>query len=149
MSVSVLPILQAVASAVLGLAAVWAPPSLAQGTAQQEDLSGFRAKPEEIALLPRYCWGTFNEKWRGPGMEAFNLPGGCGGRFNHFCPGMLSLARARTSVSNPQRRSYWLGVAADHMNYTVDGIKGFPACPMRGVVNATVQEIRTMQAAQR
>lgn len=82
-------------------------------------------------------------------MSDFNPPGGCGERFNHFCPGILSLARAKTSFGHPQRRSYWLGVAADHTNYTVDGIKGLPACPMRATVDATVQEIRTLRAGQR
>lgn len=146
MSVCNVPLLQASAAVVFVAAVAWSAPALSQGAAQQEDLSGFKAKPTEIALLPRYCWGTFNEKFRGPGMAEFNLPGGCGERFNHFCPGMLSIARARASSSNAQRRRYWVQVANDHMNYTVDGIKGYPACPMRGAVDAAVQEIRMLQA---
>lgn len=148
MFVSNFPALRGSAALVLAVVA-WAAPAFAQAGAQAEDLSGFTAKPSEIALLPQYCWGTFDARFRGPGMEAFNLPGGCGGRFNHFCPGALSLARAKISAGNPQRRSYWLGVADDHMRYTVDGIKGLPACPMRGTVDAMVQEIRILKGSQR
>lgn len=139
------------AGAALALATMTAlaTPAFSQGAAKNKDLSGFKAEPTELALLPRYCWASFNEKFRGPGTEAFNLPTGCGERFNHFCPGVLSLTRAKASLADPQRRSYWIGVAADHMRYTVNGIKDLPACPMRPTVDAMVEEIRALQASQR
>ena len=139
------------AGAALALATMTAlaTPAFSQGAAKNKDQSGFKAEPTELALLPRYCWASFNEKFRGPGTEAFNLPTGCGERFNHFCPGVLSLTRAKASLADPQRRSYWIGVAADHMRYTVNGIKDLPACPMRPTVDAMVEEIRALQASQR
>ena len=112
----------------------------------QEDLSGFKATNIEVVQLPRYCWATFDPKWSKPGMAAFNLPAGCGDRFNHFCPGVLSLQRAKSSLADGRKRAYWQGVAADHMRYTAAGLAKFPACPLRPTVDAMVQEIRTLQA---
>jgi hypothetical protein len=118
----------------------------AQGTAQ-EDLSGFKATPLEIAQLPRYCWGTFDPKWTKPGMAEFNLPGGCGERFNHFCPGVLSLQRAKGSLADAKRRSYWLGVAQGHIRYTVDGLANVNTCPMKPTVAAMAEQIRVMKSS--
>ena len=112
----------------------------------QEDLSGFHATSMEVVQLPKYCWGTFDSKWTKPGMGAYNLPAGCGERFNHFCPGVLSLQRAKSSLADGKKRAYWLGVAADHMRYTVGGLQKFPACPLRPTVDRLVQEISTLRA---
>ena len=115
----------------------------------QEDLSGFRATPLEIAQLPRYCWASFDPKWTQPGMSEFNLPGGCGERFNHFCPGVLSLQRAKAALADPTRRRYWLGVADGHIHYTVDGIAKLTTCPMQPTVKKLADEIRVLKGAGR
>ena len=119
--------------------------AVAGDPAAQNDLSGFKATDIEIVQLPKYCWSSFDGKWSKPGMAAFNLPSGCGDRFNHFCPGVLSLQRAKASLADGKKRAYWLGVAADHMTYTVGGLQKFPACPLRPTVDAMVQEIRTLR----
>ncbi len=115
----------------------------------QEDLSGFRATPLEIAQLPRYCWGSFDPKWTQPGMSEFNLPGGCGERFNHFCPGVLSLQRAKGALADMKRRSYWLGVAQDHVRYTVDGLAQVTTCRMKPTVTSMAEEIRVLRGMNR
>ena len=120
----------------------------AQGSAQ-DDLSGFKATPLEIAQLPRYCWASFDPKWTKPGMSEFNLPGGCGERFNHFCPGVLSLQRAKAALADARRRSYWLGVAQDHFRYTVNGLANVTTCPMKPTVTSMVEEIRVLKGLSR
>ncbi len=127
-------------ASVLAVAAGASAPGVAQ-----EDLSGFKATNIEVVQLPRYCWASFDAKWAKPGMTAFNLPGGCGGRFNHFCPGVLSLQRAKSALADPNKRAYWLGVADGHIKYTVDGIKEYPACPLRANVDMLAQEIRNLR----
>lgn len=112
----------------------------------QEDLSGFKATPLEIAQLPRYCWASFDPKWTQPGMAEFNLPGGCGERFNHFCPGVLSLQRAKAALADAKRRSYWLNVAQDHFRYTVDGLAHVTTCRMKPTVTSMAEEIRVLKS---
>lgn len=125
-------------------------PSVGAADKSASDLSGFVPSILEQALLPKYCWGAFNPKFRGPGMEAYSLPtGGCGGGMNHFCPALVSLNRAKKAISDPSKRGYWLGVARGHIEYTLTAVKDYPACPLRQKIEQVAIDIRTKQATHR
>lgn len=113
---------------------------------QQPDLSGFRPSALEVTLLPRYCWGSFNPQFRGPGMEAFNLPprSVCGERMNHFCPAIVSINRAKKDTT-PQR-GYWISVADDHMKYTLNALSEVPGCPLAPEIQRFAGELRTLKS---
>ena len=121
-------------------------PAFAHAAKPASDGSGFFPGALEIVRLPKMCWGQFDSKFRGPGFE---LPGGCGGSMNHLCPTYVSLNRAKSAVADPGARVYWLGVAHGHIEYTINAIKNYPACPLRDEIGRLQGEIRGMQAAKR
>lgn len=110
----------------------------------QADLSGFAPTIMETMLLPKYCWGQFNSQFRGAGMAAYNLPPRevCGERMNHFCPAIVSLNRARKDA---RMRGYWIGVARDHIEYTLKALREVPACPLSGEIERFAIEIKSIR----
>ena len=120
--------------------------SFAQG-AKAEDLSGFTAQAHEVAQLPRYCWATYNQKFRGPGMEAFHTPKSCEGWFNHFCPGVLSLARAKTTAGDKARLELLIKTAQDHFRYTLGHLDRTPACPMGPTIEGFMREAGALRGS--
>lgn len=128
---------------------VWAAPAPAQtapGKAAQPDLSGFRPSVMEVMLLPKYCWGQFDTRFRGPGMQAYNFPPRevCGERMNHFCPAIVSLARAKKDAG---MRGYWLDVANGHIDYTLKALSEVPKCPLSSEIERYAIEIKSMRRA--
>lgn len=110
----------------------------------QPDLSGFRPTVMEVMLLPQYCWGQFNAKFQGPGMQAYNFPPReiCGERMNHFCPALVSLARAK---KDQRMRGYWIDVANGHIDYTINALREVPRCPLGGEIEKYAVEIKSMR----
>jgi hypothetical protein len=130
---------------------VWAAPSAAQSAPAKKaspDLSGFRPTMMETMLLPQYCWGQFNPQFQGGGMQAYNLPPRevCGERMNHFCPALVSLARAK---KDQRMRGYWIGVANDHIEYTLSALREVPRCPLSAEIERYAIEIKSMRGSVR
>ena len=67
----------------------------------------------------------------------------CGVYVNHYCPALLEVIRANKSFDNLGARKQHLVVARRETLYTLNGIKGFPACPIRGHVESTLKQVET------
>jgi hypothetical protein len=106
-------------------------------------MTGLNPTAVEVAQLPRFCWGQMNvPNAAGP---QYNL-GGCGWGMNHYCPGLIKLIRAKTSVGK-ERSLPLLRAAAGDIRYTEQAIKGFPDCPIRSHVAASRAEVTKLMAA--
>jgi hypothetical protein len=139
------------AAIVLGLLLAWSAVTMAQTAPAKKpapDLSGFKPTVTETMLLPQYCWGQFDARLQGPGMQAYNLPPRevCGERMNHFCPALVSLARAK---KDPKMRGYWIGVANDHIEYTLNALRDVPRCPLGSEIERYAIEIKSLRASTR
>jgi hypothetical protein len=137
------------AAIVLGLLLAWSAVTMAQTAPAKKpapDLSGFKPTVTETMLLPQYCWGQFDARLQGPGMQAYNLPPRevCGERMNHFCPALVSLARAK---KDPKMRGYWIDVANGHIDYTLKALREVPKCPLGSEIERYAIEIKAMRAS--
>lgn len=101
----------------------------------------YKAAPSEVVLLPRFCWAQYMEKVEGPQYEIPRST--CGVYTNHYCPALIELIRANKSFGNPGLRKQHLVVARRETLYTLNGIKSFPSCPIRGHVESTLREVET------
>lgn len=114
--------------------------------AAKKSESIFEPSALEVTRLPPYCWGQFNPQLRGPGMNSYNLPPGCGWKMNHYCPGLVALGRAKSDV---RRSRFWLGVAQGELRYTINGLKQFPNCPLIGDVQKYMREVEALSRSPR
>jgi hypothetical protein len=97
----------------------------------------YKAPATEVALLPRFCWGQYLERVDGPGYEIQ----GCGPLTNHYCDGLLELARANKTFGNKSARIQHLKRAKENTLYTLNGIAQFPSCAIRNHVETTLQRL--------
>ena len=94
----------------------------------------------EATLMPKFCWKQFlGPKFSGPGY--YIPPKTCGYVTNHYCPGLIDLSRANRTIGNERRRRDALLSARTNVLYTLRGIKGYPNCPIRAHVEATLRVI--------
>lgn len=99
-----------------------------------------RAPPDEVVRLPKYCWGQYNAKLKGP---KFNIQReSCGVYTNHFCQGMLQFNRSQNPMASPSERRQYLAEAAGNIEYTMKGIKDFPGCYIRKHVAIMQKRVR-------
>lgn len=94
-----------------------------------------KASPQEVTLLPRYCWGYYNASLRN--NPAFLIPNGCGSAMNHFCGGIVEFNRAQTARSI-QERVTKLRLARQSFRYTQSSYRNprFRGCPIRADVES-------------
>lgn len=87
------------------------------------------AAPEEIMQLPKYCWGHYNKKFKGP---KYNInKQSCGPYMNHFCPGILRFNRSQNPMAGKGERQTYLKHSLRNFEYTIKGMKEYPACYIR------------------
>jgi hypothetical protein len=128
-------ILQGVLTALVSCSLVLAVLSevCAQGAPRRD--GGWKPTATEVAQLPKYCWAQFT-KVKGPEYE---LPKGCGGGMNHYCPALVEYMRASRSYSDRQERLGHLNRARRNVLYTLRAMERYPACPLRADVETTLK----------
>lgn len=97
------------------------------------------APVSEYTLLPKFCWGHFNDDLKG---EQYYIPG-CGVGTNHYCDGLLDLQRAKKTKNVHQKKPMLARAKRDTL-YTIgwlerEGVMG--SCPISPHVKQTLQEI--------
>lgn len=99
-----------------------------------------RAPPNEVMRLPKYCWGHYNPKFKGP---KFNIDKTlCGPFTNHFCQGILRFNRSQNPMASKGERRKYLTQAAGNFDYTLNGLKDHPRCNIRKHVMIMRQKAR-------
>lgn len=87
------------------------------------------AAPDELLRLPKYCWGHYNKRFKGP---KFNISKeSCGPLINHFCPGILRFNRSQNPLAGKAERAGYLKQSIGNFDYTMDGMKQYPGCYIR------------------
>jgi hypothetical protein len=97
----------------------------------------------EIAHLPRYCWAQM--KVPGAKGEEYTIPEDCGPRMMSYCPGLLSLQRARRTTSDAWR-SRFLADARIQVRATLRSVRKYPACSIAEHVNQAMDELNRLIA---
>jgi hypothetical protein len=96
-----------------------------------------RASAMEIAQLPQFCWAQYTDH-RGP---QYSIPGICGPNMNHYCYGLVEELRANQSFGNTKQRLGYLRAAKYQTEYTINGMKNYPGCPLRDHVFQTYERV--------
>ena len=119
---------------------------LATGAKAQSETPDYRPSISEAALTPRFCWKQFmGNKFSGP---QFDIPHEtCGFFVNHYCYGLIDLNRADRAIGDDGRRRAYLLEAKKNTLYTLNGIRGFPNCPIRAHVETTLRVIESKLTA--
>jgi hypothetical protein len=100
----------------------------------------YTAPAVEVAQLPKFCWAQYRDV-QGPEYE---IPrSSCGVYMNHYCPALLEVIRANKSFNKPGVRKQHLTVARRETLYTLNGMKDFPACPIRAHAESTLKQVET------
>lgn len=96
----------------------------------------------EKSQLPLFCYGQMEV----PGATGpqYAIPDGCGSGMNHYCPGLVKLIRAKKEFDKRKALSL-LGSAETDVRYTLNWMKPFPNCAIRGHVEATKAEVERLK----
>lgn len=87
------------------------------------------AAPDELLRLPKYCWGHYEKRFKGP---KFNINRqSCGPLMNHFCPGILRFNRSQNPMASKMERQNYLKRSISNFDYTVNGMREYPGCYIR------------------
>lgn len=87
------------------------------------------AAPDELMRLPKYCWGHYNKRFKGP---KFNINrASCGPLMNHFCPGILRFNRSQNPMASKAERQGYLRQSLKNFDYTMNGMREYPGCYIR------------------
>jgi len=102
----------------------------------------YSAPASEIAMLPHFCYAQYVDNVSGPEYTIHD----CGPIVNHYCPALLELQRAQKAIGVKKKgeRLQHLQVAKRDTLYTLNGIKGFPNCPIRQHVESTLMQVNTL-----
>lgn len=105
-----------------------------------------RAPPDEVMRLPKYCWGHYNPRFKGP---RFNINKDiCGPFTNHFCQGILHFNRSQNPMASKSERKQYLSGSVGHFEYTMKGLKNYPRCNIRKHVTLMLKRARTAASMQ-
>lgn len=88
----------------------------------------------ERAQLPTYCYAQYVDE-KLAAQPGYSITG-CGGRMNHFCPGLIYLIRARKASDPPATRRTNAKHAIDDINYSLKDMT--PGCPLRADAEAAL-----------
>jgi hypothetical protein len=99
-----------------------------------------RAPPNELMRTPKYCWGHYNQRFKGP---KFNIDRRlCGPYVNHFCQGILRFNRSQNPMASKAERRQYLSQATGNFEYTMKGIEAYPQCNIRKHVIMMQKRVR-------
>lgn len=113
---------------------------MAQSIDPYQGRSEWNPTDAEVLQLPPYCQADLRpQQFRGPGTRAY----GCGGWFNHFCPGMAALNRAMNPLLPMKARQGYLQAAEDHLRYTRNHLA--PTCKLAGSLQAAEQQAKMLR----
>jgi hypothetical protein len=101
---------------------------------------GHRPTQGEVAFLPKFCWAQFGAA-SGP---EYTIPGVCGPGMNHYCFGLTEELRANRTFGNMKYKMGYLLAARSQTLYTINAMKNYPACPMRGHVEQTYARVNSL-----
>jgi hypothetical protein len=109
--------------------------------AMPEDIraAAYKAEAIEIAQLPHFCWAQYLDNVSGPEYSIDRND--CGVGMNHYCPGLVQLMRAKRSFGDRNKRLGYLKAAKGNTLYTIEAMRNYPACSLRGRVEKTLNEI--------
>ena len=84
----------------------------------------------EVMALPKFCWGKYIEKAKD--KPQYNISKKqCGPYTNHYCQGLLRFNRSQSPMASKAEQRNYLKQAMGNFDYTLKGIKDYPACPIR------------------
>jgi hypothetical protein len=110
-------------------------------------LGGYRegVAEYEIRQLPKFCWAQMEV----PGAVGPQYsPQNCGPGTNHYCPGLVSLLRAKSPlIKSTSDRAKLLRAVEKDIIYTEGWIKSYPNCSIKPHVLATKAEVGRLLAA--
>lgn len=99
-----------------------------------------RAPTDEVMRLPKYCWGQYNPKLKGPQFRIDSKS--CGVWTNHFCQALLMFNRSQNLMASATQRRNYLHGATGNLEYTMKGIKDYPSCYIRKHVAIMLKRAR-------
>jgi len=105
-----------------------------------------QAPPNEVAALPKYCWGKYIPKFKGPQYHISQER--CGVAHNHFCQGLLQFNRSQHPMAAKAEKKGYLEQAIKNFEYTLRGTADFPACPVRRHANIIYRRAIALRASQ-
>jgi hypothetical protein len=103
----------------------------------------YNAPATEVALLPQFCWAQYMANVEGPEYSIED----CGPFTNHYCDGLLELARAQKTFGNKSLRIHHLDIAKENTLYTLKGISAYPSCAIRSHAEATLIRVNDLLRA--
>lgn len=92
----------------------------------------------QMLTMPKFCWWEFDARY----AQTQQLIRDCGVAMNHYCSGEVSFIKSRDVTKSQSERLVWLGRALADVEYTLQGMKNYPACSIRGPVTKRYNEIR-------
>lgn len=97
----------------------------------------------EKSQLPMFCYRQMGvADATGP---QYGIPEGCGPGMNHYCPGLVKLIRAKKELDRKKALPL-LGSVETDVRYTLEWMKPYPKCAIRGHVEATKTEVERLKA---
>jgi len=108
------------------------------------DATKYHAPSDEVVLLPQFCWAQYMDNVEGPEYSISSTL--CGVGMNHYCPALIELIEAKRSVGTKARnRAGHLNVAHKEVLYTLNAMRDYPSCPIRGHAESSLREVEMLQ----
>jgi len=108
----------------------WSGVAEAKGIYDEKHGSSYNnAAPDEMMMLPKYCWGHYNRKFTAPKYNINRQS--CGPMMNHFCPGILRYNRSQNPMASRDERNHYLRHSMKNFDYSMKGMKEYPGCYIR------------------
>lgn len=110
------------------------------GAVARAETPDYRPGRSEALLTPQFCWKQFmGKEFSAPRYEIPHRT--CGAFVNHYCYALIDLNRANRTIGNEAKKRGYLLKARKDTLYTLNGIKGFPNCPIRTHAETTLRVI--------
>jgi hypothetical protein len=99
----------------------------------------YHAPPDVVATLPKFCWAQYTAA--GKGNPEYSVQG-CGAFWNHYCPGLVHMARAQRE-KDLGKKEQALGSARVDMEYTLRYTQDYPECALRPLAQQNLIRIKS------
>ena len=114
------------------------------------DNTGWRGETNvpriEVLQLPQFCWARYIKEMQSAEYR-ISYPS-CGPNTNHYCDALLGFNKAMRAPAGSKDRANGLRGAREGVVYTLGGIEGYKACPIRQHVEATLYRIDSVLLGQ-